>query len=145
MAEETAEERQVKGIAGGLGKILSGVLEIKKNLSRRAFLGLVATGILAGGGIGDRSMGFPILRYMIRPIVAEQEKRDSVLKAEIKEQIGTVAGKVDTLIARESETRDVVDRIAKYTGTAHRIRRDRDRARDPGVFGWSLPTIQGAQ
>ncbi len=92
-------------------------------------------------------MGFPIGRWVLHPLVAEQERRDSAFKVEIQSQLEDVKGEVKAQIAPVSLKLDTVivavGLMAKYTGTQNRIRRE---MREPHNFwGWHPPLVDGFQ
>ncbi len=141
-------------------KVLSGVDDIQEALKKWRLWLAAGSIVLAAGGILDRTQGFPILRWVAKPLLSQghdnspmlrriERKQDSVLReqAKIKATVDTLTDRVsvmgDTLASvqrGQKKTQAVVERIAVLTKTQKRIideniRKEIERTRPKGLFG----------
>ncbi len=134
-------------------KVLSGVDDIQEALKKWRMWFAVAGIALTVGGVADRTQGFPILKFVAKPLLSDksndsaqlrriERKQDSTLRetAKLSATVDTLSVQVktvrDTLASvqkSEKKTQAVVQRIAVLTKTDKTIIRERERSR--GLFG----------
>ncbi len=149
---EQPETQKPRTLFSGIMKVLSGVDDIQEALKRWRMWFAVGGIVMATGGVMDRTQGFPILRWVAKPLLSDrhdgaqlrriEHKTDSTLReqAKIKAAVDTLASQVqtmgDTLTSvqkAQKKTQAVVERIAVLTKTQKKIIEEMDRPR--GIFG----------
>jgi hypothetical protein len=130
--ENEADEVAARGLGDGIARMLVGAARVKKALTKKTWLWIISAAVAMGGGIGDRSQGFPVLKWALSPIIIQQQKQDSAMAV----RLARIETKQDNTYTEVIKTQEVVDLIAKYTDTERRVRRELQRRRDgDGFFG----------